>query len=202
MTLDPRAVTTDSAPLGGDAGHLPARGFPRHRSVHSHPKARAREGLGVREGHPRPGDSAGPGRPGRLRAPPGRQWASPIRPASCHLNTASRGRPVPSALTSDHLGHQPGPRALPAHDSKASGRRGGGRAGPGGQGTTRPAADGGGAATTPPKFKKQSLKGRAPAGGAESAPGHRLHRIAGRHPGSSKLLEGPRRARPPPPGAG
>lgn len=57
-----------------------------------------------------------------------------------------------------------------------------------------PEAERGGAAATPPKFKKQSLKGRAQAGkrlhsipgDTDSTPQH-----TGRHPGSSKLLKGP-----------
>lgn len=138
MTLDPRAVTTDSVPLSGDATRLPARGFPWPGSVHIDPKSSARGGLGVRKGHPRPWDSTGPG-PESSRHLPARNGdflhlRPRLMPSNCWRPGA--GSPLPSALTSDHLGHQTGPRALPAHGSRASGRRGGGREGPEGQGTT------------------------------------------------------------------
>ena len=61
----------------------------------------------------------------------GASWAAmgapgPLGTARCPLN---RGCPrgAPPALTFDHLGHQRGPCTLPAHDSTASGRRGGGK---------------------------------------------------------------------------
>lgn len=109
----------------------------------------------------------------------------PLGTARCPLN---RGCPrgAPSALTSDHLGHQRGPCTLPAHDSTASGRRGRGKYWAAGERR---------AATTPPKFKQQkSLKGRAQTLGTATPLGRPPHQKLKRtNPGSSKLHKRPRR---------
>lgn len=102
----------------------------------------------------------------------------------------SRGRPgqaspAPSALTFDHLGHQRGPCALPAHDSTASGRRGAGQRR---VAREQPATERGGPRPHPQSFKNKSLKGRAPALGTASPRGRPPGPAS---PGSSKLLKRP-----------
>lgn len=99
----------------------------------------------------------------RLLASPCTAW----RPLNTAVTAAPRtGEPRTPALTFDHLRHQRGPCALPAHDSKASGRRGGGKDR---VAREQPAAERGGAATTPPKFKKTEFKGPRPSAGHSDA---------------------------------
>lgn len=121
--------------LGWRRSSLSAGGFPWHRSVHIHPKSRAREGLGVRKGHPRPWDSISPSRKVKGSSWP-ETWAASISGQPYAIWVPGLASPLPSALTFDHLGHQTGPWALQAHDSRASGRRAGGREGPDGQRAT------------------------------------------------------------------
>lgn len=144
MTLDPRAVTTDFVPLGGDAIHLPAGGVPWHRSVHIHPKSRAREGLGVRKGHPRPGDSTGPARKVK-----GTSWpesgasssiSAPPMPSKYGCPGGARDRLAPypphSPLITSATSRVPEPSRLMTPEHLEGGAEGG-REGPEGQGATR-----------------------------------------------------------------
>lgn len=137
------------------------------------------------------GQPPGPGLKGTSRPALG-------RPHPARLVPPKRG--VPCALTWDHLGHQPGPhqpgpRALPAHDSEASGRRGGGR--------DRPAQPPGEEEPRPhPRSLKTKFKGPRPRG-ERRRPGHPAgSQHAGRHPGSSELLQGPQWATAAPPAPG
>lgn len=75
--------------------------------------------------------------------------------------------PAPSALTFDHFGHQRGPCALPAHDSTASGRRGGGKDR---VAREQPAERGRTHNHTPASLKKQKFKGPRPSPEHSDAP--------------------------------
>lgn len=203
MTLDPCAQSdlgfcsrgwVGAPPLPARGGRTP--GSQLHTSVRIRPKARPRLGTRSPGKPPTPvrQHRPGPEVEGRLLAGSRCLFASPGT-AWHPLNTAvtvtpGTGKPRATPLTFDHLHHQRGPCALPAHDSKASGRRGGGEDR---VAREQPAAESGGAATTPPKFKKtESLKGRAQGQGTATPLGHPPQGRRGpANPGSSKLLKRP-----------